>query len=211
MAYIPSTGAISLLSIRNALGVTGTPISISQYIKGATSSPVASILPLDGYGGTITNTGGRGYFGGGLVFVQQNVIDGIQFSNETSINPVAVLAVARRELTGVNSTTRGYFAGGTPGSGVQNEIDGIQFSNEAAINPAAALAVARRGLAGVHSTTRGYFAGGFAGSGLTTEIDGIQFSNEAAINPAAALVLARNGLAGVHSTTRGYFAGGRSG
>lgn len=89
----------------------------------------------------------KGYSGGGFNFntpypyTDYNQIDGLNFSNDTIIDPAAALAQARRGVNrdGLNSSTRGYWVGGEAGITAQTQIDGIQFSNEAAINPAAAL------------------------------------------------------------------------
>jgi len=152
-----------------------------------------------------------GYFGGGdpanSLFL--DVIDGIQFSDESAITTQATLSVARHMLAGVNSALRGYFGGGVDGS-YFNEIDGIQFSDESSINPAATLSVSRYGLTGVNSTLKGYFGGGYT-SAPTNEIDGIQFSDESAINPSATLSVPRDELAGVNSFSRGYFGAGDTG
>jgi hypothetical protein len=89
----------------------------------------------------------KGYTAGGYNFntpypyTDYNQIDGLNFSNDTIIDPAAALAQARRGVNrdGLNSSTRGYWVGGEVGITSQTQIDGIQFSNEAAINPAAAL------------------------------------------------------------------------
>ena len=154
--------------------------------------------------GTLFST--RGYFGGGWIIGSIIAeIDGIQFSDESAINPTATLSAARWGLAGINSYVRGYFGGGYDPATA--EIDGIQFSDESAINPAATLSVARWNLSGVNSCIRGYFGGGTTGSS-SAEIDGIQFSDESAINPAATLSVARYYVSGVNSYVRGYFAGG---
>ena len=146
----------------------------------------------------------RGYFGGGNMgpaFPVRNLdqIDGIQFSNETAINPAAALVQARISMGGVNSTTKGYFlSGNISGVGRTNQIDGIQYSNEAAIDPAAVLTQTRDGGGSNNSSSRGYYGGGGAPTVplITNQIDGIQFSNEAAIDPAASLAQARYDLFG---------------
>ncbi len=157
---------------------------------------------------------GRGYFGGGHDGSNNsNEIDGIQFSDETAINPSATLAVARRGAAGVNSSARGYFGGGRSASS-SNEIDGIQFSDETAINPSATLAVARRSVRGINSTERGYFGGGEQGNAYTTrqrEIDGIQFSDETAINPSNDLPWGVYGMGEACSSIAGYWGGGYDG
>lgn len=166
-------------------------------------SPI-SFTVVNRYQKTGVNSATRGYFGGGYTgSANTNEIDGIQFSDETYINPTAGLVTARRSLAGVNSSTKGFFAGGIVVSQT-NYIDSIVFSTETTSGVTATLAVARAELAGVNSSTHGYFAGG---SG-TSEIDGIVFSTEASHNPTATLVTARNNLAGVNSSSNGYFAGG---
>jgi hypothetical protein len=155
----------------------------------------------------------RGYFGGGFDSSQMSEIDGIQFSDETAINPSATLSLARNVLAGVNSSIRGYFGGGfTAASAPTAEMDGIQFSNETSINPTSVLSVSRFALAGLNSSIKGYFVGGAtAGTVATSEIDGIRFSNETAINPTITLSVARYYSAGVSSESWGYCAGGDGG
>jgi hypothetical protein len=94
----------------------------------------------------------RGYFMGGQTnpgapIVGSTEIDGIQFSDETTINPAATLATARGLMGGTNSATKGYAHGGSILTSWTNQIDGIQFSTETSINPAASLAQARSGAA----------------------------------------------------------------
>jgi hypothetical protein len=191
-----------------------------QFSNETAINPAATLAQGRTPEGTQSTT--RGYFVGGSYnttipgpSTQTNEIDGIQFSDETAINPAATLVQARINHATVNSSTRGYFGGGTlfPAPGyLENEIDGFIFSSETSINPAATLVQGRTGLSGVSSTTRGYFGGGEPSGPvrITTEIDGIEFSSETSINPAAALAQARHGLVGVSSSTRGYFLGGDS-
>jgi len=157
----------------------------------------------------------KGYWGGGWNgFNTKNVIQGIDFLTETTVNPAATLSFGRNDLTGSSSGVKGYFAGGFTGVFIPtNRIDGMIFGTDAAFNPAATLATARYVSAGVSSylTGKGYFAGGnvnFAND--TNQIDGIQYSNDAAINPAAVVSPARGWLIGVNSELNGYFAGGKT-
>jgi hypothetical protein len=174
-------------------------------------SSIGAVLAVARSGLTGVNSTTRGYYGGGDVSTE---IDGIEFSNETAINPAATLAQSRNP-EGTQSTTRGYFVGGSVPfpTNQTNEIDGIEFSNETAINPAAALTQARSAFASVNSSTRGYFGGGSRPGPpfVSNEISGLIFSNETATSPAATLVVARLNLTGVNSTTRGYFCGGTPG
>jgi hypothetical protein len=233
---LPTSGALSLNDIQTEFGGTN-PISLNEYYAGGAFVPAGT----SGTNGAVPTSGTisilnfygtqavilKGYFAGGGGFsspvgFQSTEIDGIQFSNETGINPSATLARARTSLAGVNSSTRAYFGGGQDAYFTFNatrtytsEIDGIQFSNEAGINPSAALVIARFGLHGLNSTTRGYFAGGRNANGGSNEIDGIQFDNEAAINPSAGLITPFNlGVwrgGPVSSSTKGYIGGGFQG
>lgn len=95
-------------------------------------------VPRDGLAGFNSST--RGYYGGGgrdenlgtMTFY--NEIDGIRFDTEAAINPTATLSLARVRLTGVNSTTSGYFSGGyryPPSSG--NIIEAFRFNTETVV------------------------------------------------------------------------------
>jgi hypothetical protein len=160
------------------------------------------------------NSSTRGYWmGGGWVSNNRSWIDGIQFSDETAINPSAALVLGRRNLAAVNSSSKGYCGGGryeNPSTTTTTEIDGIQFSNESQINPSAALALTRADMASFGSSTRGYWAGGcdYNWSTNYNEIDGIQYSDETAQNPSAVLAVTRRAMAGVNSNAKGYAGGG---
>lgn len=190
--------------------VTIDGITFANELRATISSTLAQ-------GGTNyaagVNSATTGYVAGG---VQSGAsltaaISKFPFSTETSSAIAATLVTAnkRRNLTGVSSTTNGYFAGGYI-SAVSNEIDGIIYATEAFNNPAATLAVARMGPAGVNSSTVGYFGGGYTANNGTpsTEIDGLTFATEAATNPSATLATARAHAAGVNTSSAGYFAGG---
>lgn len=147
----------------------------------------------------------RGYSMGGIISVRG--ISGIQFSDQTAVNPLADLLGDAQNTAGLNSSEKGYALGG--GNSPYNAIHGFRFSDEAAVAVSAVLSVGREIGAGVNSVARGYVLGG--GSVPSTEIDGIRFSDEAAINPGATLAVARNRSAGVNSSTHGYALGGVDG
>lgn len=215
---IQSSGQVSLDNVRTELGVSGE-ISLGSLRLGSSPLWLVSLDngPLQGITQSIPNLGNRGYIAGGRVWIYapqySNEIEGIEFNTSVLININAVLQVERYYLAGVNSSTKGYFAGGnnlsTSGS---LEIDGILFSTETTINPSASLVLGRNSLDGVNSSSKGYFAGGQwipSKDYITvTEIDGILFSTEAAHNPSAGLAVSRKAIAGVQSNSRGYFAGG---
>jgi len=199
----PVLSSVALIGFRREFGDTKTKIWVANSVEA-----VAEVVA----GGTsIYSNRTNGYFGGGHNGATSSAIDGIQFSDETAINPAATLSAARYVLAGVSSPDKGYFAGGSDGSTARSEINGIDFTTEAAINPASTISVARNGLAGVSSPDKGYFGGGHDGVAFQSAIDGIQFSDETAINPAAVLSVARYYLAGVSSPDKGYFGGGHDG
>lgn len=126
--------------------------------------------------------------GAGSGVVPQSLIDSFTFHSETIATPSATLSVARYGATGVNSSSKGYFAGG-PTSFL---IDGIRFADEAAASVSALLSFPRAYSAGVESSSIGYWAGGFrSGYSVQSHIDGIQFSNETAVDPASGLSVGR--------------------
>lgn len=174
----------------------------------------SAALSLARFGCGAVNSTTRGYVAGGYKGAGGNDVtaemDGLQFSDESAINPSAALSMARYWFgQGVNSDAKGYWGGGRDAAFLnQNEIDGIQFSDETAINPSVTLITARYGHGAVNSTTRGYWGGGYSNQ-YEGEIDGIQFSDETQVNPAATLYESwRYCMGTFHSTTIGYFLGG---
>ena len=135
--------------------------------------------------------------------------DALVFSTETVSHLATTINTLRYRPGAVNSTTRGYIAGGqqTAYLNALDAIDGLRYDTEATLSIAATLATARIGCGGVSNTTNGYFATGIDGTGDLTQLDGILFSAETATNPAATLG-ARAGVHSSNSANRGYFAGG---
>lgn len=99
-------------------------------------------------------------------------IEGLVLSTNAAVNPTAVLAEARKDLSaiggdghehsGTADLRRGYFGGGRNATTVSTQIDAYNFESGAASNPTHALSVARRGSAGVTNrrANTGYFCGG---------------------------------------------------
>lgn len=144
-----------------------------------------------------------GYWGGGSTTTADagvvNEIDGIKWSDESSRNPASTLVTARYRVAPFNSTTRGFWAGGTlAASTLSSEIDGITFATEASYNPAATLSTAKRLAGGFNSSTNGFVAGGNTGS-YSTAIEKYVFSDDSISTLAAVLATARDGIEGVQS------------
>lgn len=163
----------------------------------------------------------KGYFAGGRIgpygFSASHVlkiIDGMNFSTETAINHFTNLSENRHHPFSLQSSTKGYFAGGWKGSHIITEnaslssIDRLTFSSETMSILSAHLSIPRRHGANVSSATKGYAAGGVQSSLGTTRIDGIVFTSETAFVSTAVLKSVRFAFSGIASTTKGYFGGG---
>lgn len=140
----------------------------------------------------------RGFFAGGRDPIT-DLIDGIQFSDESAFTTTAVLADGIRSvLSGVQSTTRCYFSGGSGGDWWYF-IDGMVFATETAVNPVAQLATERLQHAGVSGTRKGYWAGGWDFSSRFNSIEGFQFTDETVTVQSATLSNTRYALVGVQT------------
>ena len=92
----------------------------------------------------------KGYIMGGFTSANVAVIEDLVFSNETSAAIAATLDTAKREGTGVNSSTKGYIMGGYTTAAL-NTIEDLVFSNETSAAIAATLDAAKRLGVGVQS------------------------------------------------------------
>lgn len=201
----------------------GYTTSMQSTIDGLQFSDESSVNPSatlgDGarefLGDVGVNSNDKGYCAGGVdASALRAYVDGLQFSDETGINPAMTMADgARYGAAGVSSLTKGYWGGGNVGPSGNNDsnvIDGINFADETSNNPATTLNdTDRRQLASSNSAVVGYFMGGYdasrGGSSQCNEIDGINFSNEAAVAVTATLPeIGVYGGAGVSSSYAGY-------
>jgi hypothetical protein len=123
--------------------------------------------------------------------------------------------VNKNSAGNLNSTTRGYWGGGSSGpqSGVP-DISAIEFATETALGYVANLAQSRNQLQAVSGpeNDKGYFAGGRLEPSFnqTWELDGIQFSTQTTINPGAGpyTVNRQSSISRWNSGSRAYWAGG---
>lgn len=154
---------------------------------------------------------GVGYTAGGQDSSNAELesIEKVTFSTG-AVGTVTATISTRSDVSGLESSSKAYFAGGWAGGGPTAEIDGIVFATEAANNPSAALNVARFFHTGVQSTTKGYWLAGNNNATTVTEIDGIVFSTDTANNPAASLDTATDSAVGVSSSTVGYACSGNA-
>lgn len=186
--------------------VTSDQIDGIQFDTEAQINPNAALATRRRTGGGV-NSSLKGYFGfGGFNTVQNgpftftNIIDALTFSNETTANTGATVAAVRAGPSGVQSSIKGYFGGGsTAGPTFQNGIDSITFSNESSAPVSISLTVARGTPAGINSRTNGIWCGGQVPSPVlfSGEIDGINFATEATYNPTSSMVRPRFQAAGL--------------
>jgi hypothetical protein len=103
----------------------------------------------------------RGIFGGGGGTVT-DLMDYITIATTSNAIDFGDLTVARRQLAGLSSDTRGIFGGGSTGS----NTDVMDYVTIATLGNATDFGnlTARRGIAGLANDTRGVFLGGYAGS-----------------------------------------------
>lgn len=229
MTLVATTASpLSLNDIQIEFG-GANPISMSEYFSGGTyvpsgttgtygiipASPAISISQF--YGTSNFNYSNAGYWGGGSLTGLSSsltaVIDGLNFASESIKTLSATLVVARYTLAGINSSTKGYWLGGTDQAGVvSTEIDGILFSNGTAINPAATLdngGGQRFSPGGFSSTTTGYAVSG--GSSVTNGVT-FSFATEVtAIMSGVVFSPVRTSPNTVNSSTKGYLLGGNVG
>jgi hypothetical protein len=153
----------------------------------------------------------KGYAAGGWdMSPYMTTIDGIRFSNESSVTSAVSLATGRQTAAGVSSSIKGYVMGGHSGAAI-TDIESVIFGDpDTYSNTLAALSSARYSLAGIASSEKGYSVGGMLNSTQYTVIDGIRFSDESAITTSAVLSVARYGSTGVSSGIKGYVMGGYS-
>ena len=156
-----------------------------------------------------------GYFAGGLSVppvMFNDLVDRIDFSNDTASAPGNDLPQTRTNLAAVSSSSYGYFcySDQTPDSPEVNAtVDRLDFSNETFSAPGNDLPQARFGSAAVSTSSYGYFGAGSLPPVIKT-VDRLDFSNETTSAPGNDLPQARTGLAATESNSYGYFAGGNA-
>jgi len=148
--------------------------------------------------GTASNSN-YGYLGGcrgPSTPVRQSVISRIDFNSETTSTLAGQLSVARGELTGVENTNYGYFAGGFGLSNIWHcIIDRIDFTTETVSANPGSLTQPRRSVGGSSASEYGYFAGGDApGPVETSTIDRLDFAAETVSLPSQSLTGIRSNV-----------------
>ena len=153
---------------------------------------------------------GLRYAGG---FVYLNTIDEIDISTTGNAIDFGDLTVARGELAGLSSSTRGIFGGGQISGGHSDVIDYVTITSSGNATDFGNL-ISNTGidkLAGLSNETRGVFAGGNDdGYGSQNVIQYITIASTGNASDFGDLLSSREWLTGTSSTVRGVFAGGGS-
>lgn len=204
-------------------GSSGSQNRIYDLIFSAkeTSSLLAATLSVGRIGMGAINSTAKGYWMGGYLVgsnTASDEIDGIQFSNDTAINPAAVMSQQTINNTAtVCSSTKGYSCGGTNSSFVtQNFVNAFTFSTENNSNLGAVMSATNRLGAGINSSTVGYIALGWipasdplsSSPNSSARVDKVVFSTETFSAFGSSLTTGRSYLAGFNNNLRGYFTGG---
>lgn len=100
------------------------------------------------------------------------------FSTEATSTPSATATISTQASAAMESSTKGYKAGGYDGAAYRSVIDAFTFSTEAVAALAATLAAILGYMSACASTTKGYYIGGTDGTQKTT-IQYVTFSTDA--------------------------------
>ncbi len=186
-------------------GYTGSTMTAEidgiEYSNETAINPSAALVTARFQAIGIQSTS-RGYYTGGTPVTNYTVlsseIDGIQFNNETAINPSATLVTARYGHGGLSSPTRGYMcAGGT--NGTIRSVEYLEFSTETIVAIGNTFATNRSVMGAIHNTTKGYLCGGWSGAGNYSTIADLTFSTQTSQVIAATISVARRALTGISS------------
>ena len=163
------------------------------------------------------NSSTDGYWGLGSNGGSTNYISRYWFSNDACLEVGNGSLRARDNFVGCNSTSNGYFSGGTsneyfpPGGNLFNWVDVYNFSNTQ-ITQGTNLLISRYNMGACNSSTMGYYGGGTNGPNININVtDKYTFSGGAVAQGNSLLFSNSIGIAACNSSTIGYFAGGGSG
>jgi hypothetical protein len=148
----------------------------------------------------------------GEVPAGDKTIDKFPFATNANATDVGDLTVARREISGgQSSTASGYTTGGDGLSPpvIQNVIDKFPFATNANATDVGDLTVTRYLTTGQSSDVSGYTSGG-AGAPVNTIIDKFPFATDANATDVGDLIGGFNNRSGQSSTVSGYVSGGGS-
>lgn len=188
-----------------------------------TSSLLSATLNVGRVSLGAVNSTTKGYWMGGFEpgpSTGSTEIDGIQFSNDTAVNPAAAMSQAiYRNTATLCSSTKGYSCNGVvAGPSSSKLVNYLTFSSETLTNLGSVMTAAAQAGAGVNSSTIGYVAYGWipASDPLTSNpnssnrIEKVTFSTDTFTLFGSTLSNGRMSLAGFNNNLRGYFTGGET-
>jgi hypothetical protein len=186
------------------------------FATDSNSSDVATFGTFNNAAGQSSST--HGYASGGNPggvgdYGAQSSIRKFSFSSYASTNPVGSLTVARRNLAGQSSASKGYSSGGgtNPADGTSAVIDSFPFSSDTNASNVGSLTVARKWVMGSQSSpTHGYTSGGFVfGTAAVNTIDRFPFAAGGNATDVGDLLTQGYYSSGQSSGDSGYVSGGR--
>lgn len=134
-------------------------------------------------------------------------IDGLQFSDETAINPSTAFAAYGCWGFAISYSTKGYIFSGVY-SNYTTTIMGFTFSDEslATLSATAPVGLIHSGVC--WDSTKGWWGGGRIFEGEINYIDSLTFSSETTTNESITVAHAMTNPFYGQSSTKGYFLGG---
>ncbi len=181
-------------------GSTKTTIIQAIVFGTETAGQVSGVFLNTGRSeGTGINSRTKGYHMGGWNG-PTNVIEDLNFSDETSDVITATMSASKAGGMGVSNVFDGYMMGGGTAA-----IENLIFSDESSQAITATLNTSKGNGVGVNSSTKGYCMGG---SGYTDVIEDLNFSNEASVVITATMSDGYDYGAGMNSGLYGYHVGG---
>lgn len=188
-----------------------------------TSSLLSATLNVGRVALGAVNSTTKGYWMGGFEpgpSTGSTEIDGIQFSNDTAVNPAAAMSQAvYRNTATLCSSTKGYSCNGVvAGPSNSKLVNYLTFSSETLTNLGSAMTASASVGAGVNSSTVGYVAYGWISTtdpltsnpNSSNRIEKVTFSTDTFALFGSTLSNGRMNLAGFNNNLRGYFTGGQT-
>lgn len=189
---------ISVTGLTNGTAYTFAVWAINSYGPSAFSGASNSVTPAALIG----------LWGGGLAPTSTNTISQISISTTGNATDFGDLTVAREQLAGLGSATRGVFGGGNS----SNVMDYITFTSSGNATDFGDLNGTRRNLASLANSTRGVWAGGDLNTGATSSIVYITIATTGNTTTFGNLTVDVGSIpGGCGSSTRGVIGGGRQG
>ena len=153
---------------------------------------------------------GGGGVGGGALNTTTNVIQSKAFSSSGNMTDYGDLSVARRNLRGCGSPTRGLVGAGYTGSAYSNVVDYFSLSSSGNATDFGNLSLAGRGTLGpsFSSSVRAFWAGGVSTSSYDNGIDYFTIASTGNATDFGDLVNDPVHCFGVSNATHGFMGGG---